>query len=100
MDKIEYKSSNRKIIYACAFCFTLLLVLIIGIQLKFVGDIKILLLAITTIFSGILCLFLIKSAKNAFCTSCKADLFNVINAAEMQKIKIHYCPACGAKIKI
>ena len=100
MNKVQYKSSNKKIMVSCALSFFILIIFIIGIQEKFVGDIKIMLLVAATLFTGIVCLVLIKNAKNAFCTNCHIDLFNVINAAEMQKIEIHYCPSCGAKIKI
>ena len=100
MNKIEYKSSSKKIIYACAFCFLLLLALIILSNLKLNGDMRLMFIIASSISTGILCLYLIKAAKNALCPRCNVDLYNVIDAAHLKKIKINYCPSCGVDIEI
>ena len=100
MKKVEYKSSNKKVMIATMLSLVLLIIFMVGIQVQFIGNLRLILQAASIIFVGITCLVLIKNAKNAFCTNCNTDLFNVISAADMQKIKVNYCPSCGSKIKI
>ena len=85
---------------ACGFCGVLLMGLLIPAKFILTGDMQLILIVVTLIFVGVLCLFLIKSAKDAKCPNCEVDLFNVIDAAVMRKIEVHYCPSCGANIEI
>ena len=40
-----------------------------------------------------------KATKDAFCPSCKAEIFDIIEAAKRTKVPINYCPQCGSQIE-
>ena len=65
-----------------------------------VGNVRLAYIVLSVSSVGLLSLYLIKNAKNAFCPKCNSDLYNVIDAAKSQNIKVCYCPACGANIAL
>ncbi len=64
------------------------------------GDPRLIYTVLSVTSVCILCLLLIKKAKNALCPKCGSDLYNIIDAAKNNKTSVCYCPSCGANIKI
>ncbi len=59
-----------------------------------------LILAILVVFTGIVLVQLRRTAKDAKCSNCDAQIFEVIQAAEGSKISFNYCPQCGSELTI
>ena len=100
MNKIHYKASSKKIVFICAFCFALLLLFVVTMQSFLVDDTLLIAIVGSSVSIGILCLYLIKNAKNALCPNCNVDLYNVIDTAAVHNIKVEHCLSCGTKIQI
>jgi len=79
MNKVGYKSSNKKVIKICLICGALLLFSMIPITLIRDTDIRAIYIIVTTSSLGLICMHLIKKAKNVFCPKCNTDLYNIID---------------------
>jgi len=100
MNKVGYTTSNKKIAFIALACAVLLIMAILPISLIQDADIRAIYVVMVSVSIGLLCLKSIKKAKNAYCPLCSADLYNVIDTANNNKINVSYCPACGANIEI
>lgn len=97
---VDYRASRKKqIIY---FVIWLVIELILMAALLPIDTlIKFTFFGVMTLALGLL---LARTSKNAatdvMCPHCNADLFMVIEASNLNKVKINYCPDCGNEIEI
>jgi len=100
MNTIQFTSSNKKIKNIALAGIIFLFTSITAGFLIPVGDIRNTYLVIVVSSIGLICMHLIKKAKNAYCPQCKVDLYNIIDYAKINKFNVKYCPSCGEHIEI
>lgn len=100
MNTVQFTSSNKKIKNIAMFGIVFLFASITAGFLIPIGDIRNIYLVLTVTSIGLICMYLIKKAKNAYCPKCKVDLYNIIEHAKLNKFNVKYCPSCGAEIEI
>ena len=54
------------------------------------------LIVLLVLFGGLMIYSLRKAANKVFCEECGVNLYGIIERAEMDKVKVKYCPNCGA----
>lgn len=95
---VRFKSSNKKLyIYGGIWCFVVIALSLLMLNKSL--NINIILLVLV-VFTAYVLFMLRKTAKEAICSNCKADLFELIEGANYKKLKFNYCPICGYSINI
>jgi TRAP-type C4-dicarboxylate transport system permease small subunit len=44
--------------------------------------------------------FIRRVTKDAHCTNCQGQLYEIIEAAQSNKLNFNYCPNCGTRLRI
>ena len=97
---VKYSDSrNKRIVFLVVW---LLLLFCIGIVMEPIdtGIKQIIALFLIVLISVFIWFELKKSAKEASCPYCDAELFILIERSKMEKIDFKFCPACGNSIDV
>jgi len=100
MNRVEYKNSLKKQVVLGVGTFSCICFL--GVFIYPVNTlIKVSIFSVVAITITFLSLMLIRRyCKSAKCTSCNAELFDVIEATKTNSVTFNYCPSCGDKLEI
>ena len=98
MAYVKFKSSNKKLyVYGGIWCLFVIALSLLALNKSININIILLILVVFTVYV----LFILrKTAKEAVCSNCKADLFELIEGANYKNLTFKYCPICGYRINI
>jgi hypothetical protein len=97
--KILYKKAMRKqILILVSLVFSLISVTLLLPPRDTQDMILMGMLFVVVLYFGITAMK--NQAKEAKCPHCHVDLFEVIHASRMSKVKFNYCPNCGNSVEI
>ena len=97
--KIHYKKAMRKQIFILLSLIFALISVTLLLPPRDTHDLIVLGMLFTVVlYFGIIAMK--NQAKEAKCPHCHVDLFEVIHASRMSKVKFNYCPNCGKHVEI